>query len=92
MDAARLVMLGIGHTHSLIWELYQATSRLPPERLVLLITGTLTNTDPYAVEVTSPGGRHLVLVSLGLFDDAAGLVQVSGSGLIAGQDVVVPTI
>jgi Putative peptidoglycan binding domain/HlyD family secretion protein len=46
----------------------------------------------YAVEVTGPGGRHLVLVSLGLFDDAAGLVQVSGTGLTAGQDVVVPTI
>src|SRR5215469_10444070 len=35
----------------------------------------------YAVEVAGPGGRHhLVPVSLGLFDDAAGLVQVSGSG------------
>jgi multidrug efflux pump subunit AcrA (membrane-fusion protein) len=45
----------------------------------------------YAVEVAGPGGRHhLVPVSLGLFDDAAGLVQVSGSGLGAGQRVVVP--
>lgn len=45
----------------------------------------------YAVEVAGPGGRHhLVPVSLGLFDDAAGLVQVSGSGLVAGQRVVVP--
>lgn len=39
MDAARLVMLGIGHTYSLIWELDQAIKRLPPERLVLLIAG-----------------------------------------------------
>jgi len=38
------------------------------------------------------GGRHLVPVTLGLFDDAAGLVQVSGSGLAAGQRVVVPNL
>jgi len=45
----------------------------------------------YAVEVTQAGGSHrLVHVSLGLFDDAAGLVQVTGSGLSAGQRVVVP--
>jgi hypothetical protein len=29
-------------------------------------------------------------VNLGLFDDAAGMVQVSGTGLAAGQRVVVP--
>ena len=46
----------------------------------------------YAVEVTGPGGHHLVRVSVGLFDDAAGLVQVSGSGLAVGQHVVVPAI
>lgn len=46
----------------------------------------------YAVEVTSPAGHHLVPVSLGLFDDADGLVQVSGSGLSAGQHVVVPAL
>jgi hypothetical protein len=47
----------------------------------------------YAVEVASPGGvHHLVPVSLGLFDDAAGRVQVSGSGLRTGQRVVVPVL
>ena len=47
----------------------------------------------YAVEVVGPGGRHrLVKVTPGLFDDAAGLVQVTGPGLSAGQRVVVPTI
>ena len=46
----------------------------------------------YAVEVARAGSRdHLVPVSLGLFDDAEGLVQVTGSGLAAGQEVVVPT-
>jgi len=45
----------------------------------------------YAVEEVTAGGRHhLVPVSLGLFDDADGLVQVSGPGLAAGQRIVVP--
>jgi hypothetical protein len=45
----------------------------------------------YAVEVSGAGGlRRLVPVTLGLFDDAGGLVQVTGSGLAAGQKVVVP--
>ena len=45
----------------------------------------------YAVEVTGPGGHHLVTVTPGMFDDAAGQVQVSGN-LAAGQHVVVPGI
>jgi hypothetical protein len=46
----------------------------------------------YAVEKVGPGGVHqLVAVQLGLFDDADGMVQVSGSGLAAGQRVVVPS-
>jgi hypothetical protein len=45
----------------------------------------------YAVEeVESTGVHQLVGVSVGLFDDAAGMVEVSGSGLAAGQRVVVP--
>jgi hypothetical protein len=47
----------------------------------------------YAVEeTTAKGSRRLVPVTLGLFDDAAGTVQISGSGLAAGQEVVVPQI
>lgn len=47
----------------------------------------------YAVEVAgTAGARHLVPVSLGLFDDADGLVQVTGSSLSAGQRVVVPAL
>jgi hypothetical protein len=45
----------------------------------------------YAVEVTGPGGHHLVAVTPGMFDDAAGLVQVGGD-LTPGQHVVVPGI
>jgi hypothetical protein len=45
----------------------------------------------YAVEVVnSDGTHHLIAVSLGLVDDADGIVQLSGSGLAAGQHVVVP--
>jgi len=45
----------------------------------------------YAVEEAEPTGVHkLIAVSVGLFDDAAGMIQVSGSGLAAGQRVVVP--
>ncbi len=47
----------------------------------------------YGVEVAGPGGaRHIVPVTLGLFDDTQGLVQVIGSGLAVGQQVVVPKI
>jgi peptidoglycan hydrolase-like protein with peptidoglycan-binding domain len=46
----------------------------------------------YAVEVAGPHGHQLVTVTVGIFDDAAGLVQVSGAGLQAGQRVVVPAL
>jgi peptidoglycan hydrolase-like protein with peptidoglycan-binding domain len=46
----------------------------------------------YAVEIVDAGGEgRLVAVHLGSFDQANGLVQVSGSGLSAGQRVVVPS-
>ena len=47
----------------------------------------------YAVEVVAPDKVHsLVPVSLGLFDDAEGLVAVTGSGLSVGQQIVVPSL
>jgi len=47
----------------------------------------------YAVEVAGANGtRHLVSVSLGLFDDAAGLVQVTKTSLVVGEHVVVPNL
>jgi hypothetical protein len=60
--------------------------------LVVPVDALLAQPAGYAVEVTGPAGHHLVAVSVGLFDDAAGLVQVTGSGLAAGQRVVVPAI
>jgi peptidoglycan hydrolase-like protein with peptidoglycan-binding domain len=44
----------------------------------------------YALEVAQGGAHHLEAVTLGLFDDAEGLVQVSGRRVSAGQRVVVP--
>jgi hypothetical protein len=47
----------------------------------------------YAVEVVGAGGiRQLAPVALGVFDDADGLVQVTGPGLAAGQQIVVPSL
>jgi hypothetical protein len=46
----------------------------------------------YAVEVVQAGDvRKLYEVTLGLFDDSAGMVQVTGAGLHAGQQIVVPS-
>jgi hypothetical protein len=63
-----------------------------PDALVVPVTALLAQSSGgYAVEVVGAGARnHLVPVSLGLFDDADGLVQVTASGLAAGQEVVVP--
>ena len=45
----------------------------------------------YALEVVEGTVHHLEAVTLGLFDDAEGLVQVGGKGVSAGQRVVVPS-
>jgi hypothetical protein len=46
--------------------------------------------DSYAVEVTgAAGARRLVPVTVGIFDDNSGMVQVTGA-LTPGQRVVVP--
>jgi hypothetical protein len=62
------------------------------DALVVPVNGLVALSDgSYAVEVVDPAGlHHLVNVTLGVFDDAGGLVEVSGLGLAAGQHVVVP--
>lgn len=56
-----------------------------PVNALLAITG-----GGYAVEVVAANGAHkLVGVNLGLFDDASGLVQVTGTSLRPGDRVVV---
>ena len=58
---------------------------VPVDALLALSSGG------YAVEVVGAHHVHsLIGVSLGLFDDADGLVQVTGNGLTPGQRVVVP--
>jgi hypothetical protein len=60
---------------------------VPVDALLALASGG------YAVEVVSSDGiHHLAAVSLGLFDDADGLVQVTRSGLTSGEPVVVPAL
>jgi hypothetical protein len=68
------------------------TTARVPHALAVPVTALLAQSDGgYVVEVVGTGGtNHLVPVTLGLFDDADGLVQVTGSGLAAGQKVVVP--
>jgi peptidoglycan hydrolase-like protein with peptidoglycan-binding domain len=48
------------------------------------------NDGGYAVEVDQNGSRHLVPVKTGLFDDSDSLVEISGSGIDAGTNVVIP--
>jgi HlyD family secretion protein len=65
------------------------------DALVVPVTALLAQSSGgYSVEVAGAhvgAGNRLVSVSLGLFDDADGLVQVTGPGLAAGQEVVVPS-
>jgi hypothetical protein len=63
-----------------------------PDALVVPVTALLAQSGGgYAVEIAGAKANHLVPVSLGLFDDADGLVQITGSGVGPGQEVVVPS-
>jgi peptidoglycan hydrolase-like protein with peptidoglycan-binding domain len=58
--------------------------------LAVPVTALLAQKDSYVVEVVDASGQHrFVPVTIGLFDDSSGLVQVEGVGLAAGQKVVV---
>jgi peptidoglycan hydrolase-like protein with peptidoglycan-binding domain len=69
---------------SITTESVQDALAVPIDALLALAGGG------YAVEVIEGRLHRLEAVSLGLFDDADGLVQVSGQGVSAGQRVVVP--
>ncbi|HET6966305.1 MAG TPA: peptidoglycan-binding domain-containing protein [Acidimicrobiales bacterium] len=70
------------------------TTASVPDALAVPVSALLAQSaGAYAVEVVDPGGaHHLVPVSLGVFDDSDGLVQVTSPQLSAGQQVVVPAI
>lgn len=63
---------------------------VPVDALLALAGGSAAGSAGYALEVVEGRVHRLQAVSLGLFDDAEGLVQVSGQGVTAGQRVVVP--
>jgi hypothetical protein len=65
-------------------ESVQNVMAVPVDALLALAGGG------YALEVAEGRTHRLVAVTVGLFDDAEGLVQVSGQELSAGQRVVVP--
>ena len=68
------------------------TTATAPDVLTVPVTALLAQPGGgYAVEITGPHSTRMILpVTIGLFDDAQGLVQVSGSGLQAGQHAVIP--
>ena len=68
------------------------TTATAPDVLTVPVTALLAQPGGgYAVEITGPRSTRTILpVTVGLFDDAQGLVQISGSGLHAGQHVVIP--
>ena len=70
----------------------QITAAGVTNALIVPVTALLPqNAGGYAVETVDPRGvHHLVPVTLGLFDDADGLVQVFSQHLAAGQAIVVP--
>jgi hypothetical protein len=69
---------------SITTESVQDALAVPIDALLALAGGG------YALEIAEGHVHRLEAVSLGLFDDADGLVQVSGRGVSAGQRVVVP--
>ncbi len=69
---------------SITTESVQEALAVPIDALLALAGGG------YALEVAEGRAHRLEAVTLGLFDDADGLVQVSGQGVSAGQRVVVP--
>lgn len=63
---------------------------VPVDALLALAGGNGVGAAGYALEVAEGKTHRLEAASLGLFDDAEGLVQVSGREVAAGQRVVVP--
>jgi hypothetical protein len=69
---------------SITTESVQDALAVPIDALLALAGGG------YALEISEGDVHRLEAVTLGLFDDADGLVQVSGQGVSVGQRVLVP--
>jgi hypothetical protein len=68
------------------------TTATAKDALVVPVTALLSLAGGgYGIEMIAPdGAHHIVPVTVGLFDDGDGVVQISGPGVAAGQRVVVP--
>jgi hypothetical protein len=70
---------------SIVSETVQNVLSVPVNGLLAMAGGG------YAIEVVEAGGTHrLISVTTGLFDSSVGKVEVTGDGLAAGQNIVVP--
>ena len=91
VDAVPTDPAAIGHLDQAPVNVSITTGRVSNALVVPVDALLALESGGYAVEeVATNGVHHLVAVTTGLFDDADGLVQVSGPGLAAGQRVVVP--
>ena len=70
------------------------TSAVAQDALVVPVDALLAlSSGGYALEEIEANASHqLVAVSVGLFDDAEGTVQVTGSQVRAGQRIVIPNL
>ncbi len=70
----------------IITESVENALMVPINALLALLSGG------FGIEIVDDAGaRKIVPVTLGLFDETAGTVQITGEGVAAGQKVVVPT-
>jgi peptidoglycan hydrolase-like protein with peptidoglycan-binding domain len=69
----------------------EIVDRSVPNAIAVPVNALVSQPGGYAVEVVGANGvRRLIRVTTGLFDDNAGLVQVTGAGLAVGERIVVP--
>ena len=93
VDVTPLAPAATGNLDDLPVNVWITTASVPSAYVVQVDSLVALSGGGYALEVAPIHGAHyLEAVTVGLFDDADGLVQVSGAGVHAGQRVVVPQV
>ncbi|HET9061216.1 MAG TPA: HlyD family efflux transporter periplasmic adaptor subunit [Acidimicrobiales bacterium] len=90
VDVAPLDPAATGALDQLPVDVWITTQSVPSALTVPVNALVALSGGGYAIEVARGATHRLVGVTLGSFDDADGLVQVSGPGVRAGERVVVP--